>query len=234
MARLARVVVPECWHHITQRGNRKQTVFFDDTDRRMYLELLARHARMCSLCIVGYCLMGNHVHIVAIPARRDTLARSLGRAHVDYARWLNLRRGETGHVWQNRFFSCPMDDFHQWEALRYVEQNPVRAGLVSTAEQWRWSSAEAHTSGVDRWGVLDMTEWEQRWTASGWREALATGIDNAVLQERIREAMRTGRPAGSEEFLRRVEAQQNRCLHQQKRGPKAKAAPAERQLMFAG
>ena len=80
--------------------------------------------------------MSNHVHLIAIPAAGNSLARSLGRAHVDYARWLNLRRGESGHVWQNRFFSRPMDERHQWEALRYVESNPVRAGVVSEASDW--------------------------------------------------------------------------------------------------
>ena len=152
MARIARVVVPGCWHHITQRGNRRQSVFFEDADYTLYLQLLAHHTRRCAVRIVGYCLMGNHVHLIAIPPAETALAKSLGRAHVDYARWLNLRRGETGHVWQNRFFSCPMDDWHQWEALRYVECNPVRAGMVSEAPEWRWSSAEAHTSGVDQIG----------------------------------------------------------------------------------
>ena len=159
MARIARVVVPDHWHHITQRGNRRQTVFFEDTDRTLYLQLLVQHARRCSVRIVGYCLMGNHVHLIAIPPAATALAKSLGRAHVDYARWLNLRRGETGHVWQNRFFSCPMDERHQWEALRYVERNPVRA----------------------RSGILDMAEWERRWTGGTWREALASGIEDAGL-----------------------------------------------------
>jgi len=228
MARIARVVVPACWHHVTQRGNRRQTVFFDDTDRTLYLQLLARYAGQCSVRIAGYCLMGNHVHLIVIPSRGNALARSLGRAHVDYARWLNLRRGETGHVWQNRFFSCPMDARHQWEALRYVEQNPVRAGLVSAAEAWRWSSAQAHTGGIDRLGILDMAEWERCWTGASWRQALASGMEDAALQERIREATRTGRPAAEDEFIKKLEAEQSRCLRPQKRGPKHKNAADER------
>jgi putative transposase len=158
------------------------------------------------------------------------LAKSLGRTHVDYARWLNLRRGQTGHVWQNRFFSCPMDERHQWEALRYVACNPVRAGLVTEAPDWRWSSAAAHTGGIDRWGFLDMAEWERRWTAGRWREALGGGIDDAALWERIREATRTGRPAAGEEFVKRLEVERRRRLRPQKRGPKPEATVDERQM----
>lgn len=234
MARIARVVVPGCWHHITQRGNRRQTVFFENADFDLYLQLLALHARRCSVAVVGYCLMGNHVHLIAIPSSQAALAKSLGRAHADYSRWLNLRRGETGHVWQNRFFSCPMDEGHQWEALRYVELNPVRAGLVSEAAEWRWSSAAAHTNGIDCSGILDMAEWERCWTGRTWREALASGIEDAVLLERIREATRTGRPAAAEGFVKQLEDRQGRCLRPRKRGPKAKGVTDEMQMSLMG
>jgi putative transposase len=230
MARIARVVVPNCWHHITQRGNRRQGVFFEDADRALYLQLLALHTRRCAVRIVGYCLMGNHVHLIAIPPAATALAKGLGRVHVDYARWLNLRRGETGHVWQNRFFSCSMDQHHQWEALRYVELNPVRACLAQKAQDWRWSSAAAHTSGVDHSGILDMAEWERRWTPGAWREALACGVEDAALMERIREATRTGRPAACEGFVKQLEEEQRRCLRPRRRGPKGKKVADERQM----
>src|SRR6266478_1975383 len=139
MARIARVVVPGCWHHVTQRGNQQQTVFFDDSDRKFYLDLLRRYCSRHSVRITGYCLMGNHVHLLAIPAHQTGLAHALGRTHNDYARWLNLRRRQSGHVWQNRFYSCALDEEHKWTALRYVEQNPVRAGLVASAAEWLWS-----------------------------------------------------------------------------------------------
>jgi len=230
MARIARVVVPGRWHHITQRGNRRQTVFFEDADRTLYLQLLIRHTRRWSVRIVGYCLMSNHIHLIAVPPAETALGKSLGRAHVDYARWLNLRRGETGHVWQNRFFSCPMDERHQWEALRYVERNPVRAGLVSEAAEWQWSSAAAHSDGIVRWNILDMAEWERRWTGRAWGAALTDGIEDAALLERIREATRTGRPAACDEFVRELEAERCRCLRPRKRGPKGKVVTEEAQL----
>jgi putative transposase len=194
MARIARVVVPGCWHHITQRGNRRQSVFFDDTDRAMYLSLLARHTRKHQVRIAGYCLMSNHVHLLAIPQSENGLARGLGWAHNDYARWFNLRRGETGHLWQNRFYSCVMDEDHQWEALRYVEMNPVRAGLVGDPADWPWSSAAVHTGCPDRTGIVDYADWRDRWGPQVWREVLAQGVENAALLARIREAGRADPP----------------------------------------
>jgi len=128
MARIARVVVPGYWHHITQRGNHQQTVFYSDADREFYLRLLKQNGARYDFQLAGYCLMGNHVHLLGIPHGPHSLARAIGRTHNDYARWLNFRRGETGHVWQNRFYSCALDETHRWLALRYVEWNPVQAG----------------------------------------------------------------------------------------------------------
>ena len=230
MARIARVVAPGCWHHVTQRGNRRQTVFFDDADRVLYLKLLARHCRRAGVAIAGYCLMGNHVHLVAIPRTESGLAQALGRTHGDYARWLNLQRGEVGHVWQNRFYSCPLDERHQWEALRYVELNPVRAGLVAEAWEWRWSSAAAHVAGVDRTGLLDSAEWETRWNPESWRDVLEYGVEDGAFLERIREATRTGRPAAGAEFVVELEGRVGRLLRPRKRGPKAKTDGADQQL----
>lgn len=230
MARIARVVAPGCWHHVTQRGNRRQIVFFADADRAMYLQLLTQHCRRASLEIAGYCLMGNHVHLVVIPVSDTGLAKALGRTHGDYARWLNIQRGEVGHVWQNRFYSCPLDERHQWEALRYVELNPVRAGLVRQAWDWPWSSAAAHVRGVDAAGLLNLAEWEVRWGAGRWREILELGFVDNVILERIREATRTGRPAADEDFVVELEARMRRLLRPQKRGPKGKAESGEEQL----
>ncbi len=220
MARIARVVVPGSWHHVTQRGNRRQTVFHGDDDRALYLDLLARYCRQRSVAITGYCLMGNHVHLIAVPAAPGGLAQALGRTHNDYARWFNTARGETGHLWQNRFYSCPLDERHQWEALRYVELNPVRAGLAADAAEWRWSSAAAHLAGIDAAGMLDMNEWSTKWKPGLWREVLQNGVDDAALLDRIREATRTGRPCGEDEFVAGVEQRTHRLLRPRKRGPK--------------
>src|SRR5882757_7174121 len=131
MPRQRRVVIPNCPHHITQRGNNRRAIFFGDGDREVYLTLLRAYAVECSVEILGYCLMTNHVHVIATPTVPSGLAKAFGRTHNDYARWLNIRRCESGHVWQNRFFSCPIETRYLWAVLTYVERNPVRAGLVS-------------------------------------------------------------------------------------------------------
>ncbi len=223
MGRIARVVLPGVWHHVTQRGNQGQNVFFSEDDRKLYLGLLERHSGKHGLAITGYCLMTNHVHLLVVPARETSLARALGRAHNDYARMVHLRRGDTGHLWQGRYFSCPLDERHRWEALRYVELNPVRAGLVTTPQQWPWSSAAAHLSGANRWGALSLADWFERWSGETWSIALAEGIADAALIERIREATRTGRPAGSEHFVDEAERRCGRRLRPSKRGPQPTA-----------
>jgi len=114
-----------------------------------YLQLLREHCGRHAVRIAGYCLMSNHVHLLAIPHSVRGLANALGRAHTDYARWHNVRLGDPGHVWQNRFYSCPPDERHRWEALRYLELNPVRAGLAGRATDWPWSSGSAHGRRIE-------------------------------------------------------------------------------------
>jgi putative transposase len=232
MARIARVVLPGCWHHVTQRGNRAQTVFFDDDDRRLYLDLLRTQCARYQVAITGYCLMSNHVHVLAVPEHESSLAQAFGRAHNDYSRWQNVRRAQSGHLWQNRYFSCPMDETHQWEALRYVELNPVRAAMVRSAAEWPWSSAHAHLTGRDPRHLLSMNDWHARWSTRTWRESLELGISDAAALDRIREATRTGRPAGSDAFLDQAEALAGRSLRPAKRGPKETATMSAAQLDF--
>jgi putative transposase len=230
MARLPRVVLPDCWHHATQRGNRQQTVFFDDGDRQFYLEQLREYCARDHVKIAGYCLMTNHVHLIVVPESETGLARALGRAHNDYARWLNFKRRTTGHVWQNRFFSCPLDEAHQWHALRYVERNPVRAGMGPAAAEWPWSSALAHISGVDPRRLIDWGGWRASWTYDAWRVELERLDGDAAPVNRIRRSTRTGRPAGSADFVRRAEETLGRSLQLAKRGPKRAAAIEAAQL----
>ena len=147
MARLARIVLPDVPHHVTQRGNRRLPVFFHDDDRELYLGLLAEAARASDTRCLAWCLMDNHVHLVLVPRTADGLRATLGEAHRRYTRHVNFREGWRGHLFQGRFASYPMDDGHLMAAVRYVEQNPVAAGLVATAADWRWSSARSHVAG---------------------------------------------------------------------------------------
>ncbi len=149
MARVARVVVPDVPHHVTQRRNRRQDVFFSDADRIEYLRLMAEWCSVSGVGIWACYLMPNHVHLVAVPEREDSLARGIGEAHGRYTRMVNFYKGWKGYLWQGRFASFPMDEPYLLAAARYVELSPVRARLVRRAEDYAWSSAQAHLAGKD-------------------------------------------------------------------------------------
>ena len=155
MARQARVVAEGVPHHITQRGNNRQDVFLSPEDRRFYLELLRTKCSQHGVALLGYCLMTNHVHLVAIPQRPDSLARGLGQADGQYSQWFNRRQRRSGHLWQERFAACPLGRSHLIAALAYVDLNPVRAGLVRSAVEYEWSSAAAHAANIDSDQLLD-------------------------------------------------------------------------------
>ena len=145
MSRQARVVAEAVPHHVTQRGNNRQDIFLTDDDRRFYIDLLREKCEQFGVSLLGYCLMTNHVHFVAVPRRADSLAKTLGQTHWRYAMRFNRRYRRSGHLWQNRFYSCPLGPSHLLAALAYVDVNPVRAGLVGDAAQYPWSSARART-----------------------------------------------------------------------------------------
>lgn len=199
MPRKARGVAPGVPHHVTQRGVGRQTVFFTKRDRQVYLGLLADQSRLAHLRVLAYCLMSNHIHLVVVPAEVDSLALCLQRVHGRYAQYLNARRRRSGHLWQNRFFSCPLDSQHLWTALRYVEQNPVRAGLVIEPEDWRWSSATAHLGGRDESRALDLAFWRETGGADAWRQLIEQTTDSEELH-RLRRATYACRPCGDKAF----------------------------------
>jgi putative transposase len=149
MARLARVVLPGYPHHITQRGNRHQDVFFKDSDYEHYLELLKTWCKQERIEIRAYCLMTNHVHLIVKPGKQSNLGKAIGETHRRYTRMINFRENWKGHLWQGRFASYPMGKNWLLKAAAYVELNPVKAGMVKNAGDYRWSSAYAHLSGKD-------------------------------------------------------------------------------------
>ena len=219
MARLARLVIPGLPHHITQRGNRRQQTFFNDGDYAAYLELMADWCREQGVEIWSYCLMPNHVHLIAVPKTEDGLRRAIGEAHRRYTRRINFREKWRGYLWQGRFASFIMDEPYLLAAARYVELNPVRAKLVDRAREWPWSSAKAHLLGRDDRLVsvaplLSMV--------GDWKAFLRSALGEEELRD-LREHGRTGRPLGSSTFLDRLESLAGRVLKPQRPGPKPKS-----------
>jgi putative transposase len=175
MPRKARVVAEGVPYHVTQRGNNRQDIFYLADDRRFYIDTLRTKCREHGVTVLGYCLMTNHVHLVAMPQRGDSLARALGQTHGSYARWFNRRYRRSGHVWQNRFYSSPLGPDRLVTALAYVDLNPVRAGLVRTTEEYEWSSARAHLSAADGDPLVDAWAWGELGLAEAWAQILAAG-----------------------------------------------------------
>ncbi len=218
MARLARLVIPGLPHHITQRGNRRQQTFFNDGDYWAYLELMADWCREHGVAIWSYCLMPNHTHLIAVPTSEDGLRWAIGEAHRRYTRRINFREKWRGYLWQGRFASFVMDEPYLVAAARYVELNPVRAGLVANADDWPWSSARAHLSRRDDQlvKVAPMLA-----LIGDWRAFLNSAVPEEELRD-IRRHGRTGRPLGDETFVGRLEEILGRVIKPQKRGPKPK------------
>lgn len=209
MPRIARAVAPGLPHHVTQRGNFGHAVFDAAADRERYLALLADCADRYGARIWAYCLMTNHVHVIAVPETGDALARTFSQVHRRYARDANRRRGRVGHLWQERFYSCVLDDAHLYAAVRYVERNPVRAGLVGRAETHPWSSARAHVAGVADPVLSEGCPLVE--TIADWAAYLAKPDDETWIGE-FRRSTRAGRPVGSASFVAMIEARLDRTL----------------------
>jgi putative transposase len=220
MARLARMVLPGIPHHVTQRGNRRERTFFEDGDYALYLDLLAQAAERSGVEIWSYCLMPNHVHIIAVPRDEDGLGRAFRHVHRHYTGYVNARLRVTGHLWQGRFSSVAMDEGHLVAALRYVALNPVRARLVARPEDWRWSSVRAHLAGQDDHVVRVAPALERVGDFSAF---LGEDFDEAMGYAALRKAETLGRPIGTPEWLEDISVKTGRALLPAKRGPKPKA-----------
>ena len=218
MARIARVVVPGIPHHITQRGNRRLETFFSEADYREYLHVMAEWCNRCKVQIWAYCLMPNHVHLIATPESEDGLRRAIGEAHRRYTRYINFHKNWKGHLWQGRFASFPMDENYLIATARYIELNPVKAGIVKNAADYKWSSYNAHLQGEDDILVkarplLDIIP--------RWQDLLSTESPEEDRKAICRHE-RTGRPLGDDKFIDRLERLTSRSLRKKKPGPQKK------------
>ena len=217
MARLPRLVLPGIPHHVTQRGNRREQTFFEDGDYELYLDLLAEACGRAHVEIWGYCLMPNHVHLIAVPQDQDGLSRAMRYVHRHYTGYITARQRWTGHLWQGRFSSVAMDEPHFVSALRYVSLNPVRARLVHRPEDWCWSSVRAHLAASDD-AVVKVAPALDR--VGDFAAFLGEDFDEALSYAALRKAESVGRPVGSPEWLADMEARTGRSLTAGKRGPK--------------
>jgi putative transposase len=204
---------------VTQRGNRRGLVFHSDDDHRSYLALLREYTSKHSVEVLAYCLMPNHVHLVLVPSASDGLNQVLRSVHMRHAQRLNYWRGWTGHLWQGRFFSSPLDESYLWAAIRYVELNPVRAALVEQPGSYRWSSAAARCRSEFDANLTRDPIWQGRLAGIGdWNAWLATGLEADSLSSLRRQASK-GLPCGSDEFVARLECDTGKRLRERPRGP---------------
>ena len=218
MPRFRRIVLPGEPHHVIQRGNRRMPVFFSDDDFQYYIELMREWCDRRSVSIWAYCLMNNHVHLIAVPETEDGLRLAIEEAHRRYTLRVNRREGWTGHLWQGRFSSFVMDETYLISAARYVELNPVKAGMVEAAADYRWSSAKAHLAGKDDQLVQAKPLLE---LVPDWSSFLTQPVDEGV-HGLLCQHENTGRPLGSERFFGRIQARFGIDLRPQKPGRKKK------------
>jgi putative transposase len=218
MPRLSRTVCAQVPHYIVQQGNRGEDVFLNNEDRLAYLGWLADYAAMFKLEVLAYCLTTNQIHLVAVPATEMGLQQVLKPLHMRYAQRFNRMQDWKGHVWQGRYFSSPLDNDYSWAAIRYVERNPVRAGKVRRAENYRWSSAAGHCDLRMDDLLTRKPFWRREFECirnwSGW---LAEG-DEPEETEVLRRNVEKGLPCGSDKFIRKLEKQTGRALRFRPRG----------------
>ena len=214
MPRAARIVQPGVPHHITQRGVRRMQVFFTDEDYQLYMKLLGIFASRANSSVLAWCLMPNHVHLMVVPQDLDGLRATIAPLDAAYAQEINKREGWTGHLWQSRFASFPMDPYYSSAAARYIELNPVRAGIVEDPAFYRWSSASAHLTGESD-GITDLHA--SREITDDWPGLLASGLDDRSL-DLFRKHELTNNPLGSKPFIKQLEQEHGRSLHTLSRG----------------
>jgi putative transposase len=208
MPRITRAVATGYPHHIVQRGNNREKVFFKEGNKQKYLDLLKSYSEKWGCPILAYCLMSNHVHLLARPKDEESLYKMMQGVTLCYTQYVNRRYKRTGRLWESRYHSCIVDkERYLWAVARYIEQNPIRAEIVSRAEEFPHSSARAHIYGTrdDVLGEELFTEGERR----DYAKFVSSFVTEDEMNE-IRYYTRTGRPLGSEQFVSKMEKELQR------------------------
>lgn len=211
MPRQARIVIPNTAHHTTQRGNYRQIIFDNANNYKKYCEWINEYAQENSVDVLAYCLMNNHVHFIVVPKEENSLAKLFNNTHMRYSQYLNKQRGLKGHLWQGRFYSCVLDDVHTYRAIRYVENNPVRAKIVKRAWDHEWSSASDHAGEREK-PLIKLKDIRDR---KGWKEYLQE--DDPEMTKDMRIKTNRGLVVGTDKFVKKLENLLNRslqCLNQ--------------------
>ncbi|WP_343622815.1 REP-associated tyrosine transposase [Roseateles puraquae] len=228
MARLPRLILADQPHHIILRGNNRQAIFFSDLDRQHLLNILAEVSVVNKVALHAYVLMDNHFHLLATPPSADALSRMMQALGRRYVGWFNARHQRSGTLWEGRFRAGLIEgERHLLACMRYVELNPVRAGLCPQPQDWPWSSARHHL-GLERLGVI--TEHPLYWSLGNtpfdrehaWREFMDQGVP-AHEQALFTAAALRGRPVASEAFLKPLEEAHPRVAQKRPRGRPRKA-----------
>ena len=208
MTRTARIVLPDYPHHVTQRGVRSMIVFRNDTDRQKYIQYVRRYCDEAGIEVWAWCLMDNHVHLVVVPKTIEALARGIGEGHRHYTLYFNEPDDAHGHLFQERFHSFPVQvEGYLFNVVRYVECNPVRAGIVQEAEKYPWSSARHHAGNAPDPLVRNspIRELFPQWTT-------VLREQSVKICDEIRAHTRSGMPYGSDAWIQQLEHNIGRSL----------------------
>lgn len=228
MARLSRLALAGEVHHLIQRGHNQQAIVSDDEDRRAFIDCLREAAALHKVDIHAYALMDNHLHVLATPPTDEALSRmmqSLGRRYVSR---FNRRHGRSGSLWEGRYRAAPLEA-SSWlmPCMRYIELNPVRAGLVDQAQDYPWCSA-LHHLGVRRdslvhehagFWAMGNTPFERD---ANYRRYLEAGVLESERSAILDSAFKAW-PLGGPAYLAQLGKQTDRVLQPRPRGRPKKA-----------
>jgi putative transposase len=202
MSRIARLIAPGYPHHIIQRGNNRKNIFLSDTDRIVYLDLLAEYSKECGCKTKAFCLMDNHTHLLLVPSEQESLSKTMQKVSLTYTQYINRRYKRTGRLWECRFHSSIVDhDTYLMSVCRYIEMNPARAGIINDAQKYKWSSIRINTIGKKEFNFVEPI-WKDYISREEYCSFLESYTEqNNVSDDRITKNTCSGLPLGTEKFI---------------------------------
>ena len=214
MPRNTRLIIPNIYHHAIQRGNNRQHVFNKNADRLYYLKWARKLAEENFVPILGYCLMTNHIHLLLLPRDADGMINFMKSLGQRYTQYFNRQYQRSGKLWENRYKVHPVDPELYYVVLKYIETNPVRAGLVTDGADYPWSSGSYHLLGADSPAI--MADCMHR-SAFPYRDFFYQE-ENPQQVGAIRTATRQGKALGRPSFLEELGSSLGRVVTARGRG----------------